>query len=130
MTDQKSLWRMKKDELIGEVNKLQEELVYYKICMIKHTNQRYDEWKEDIENSVITELKEENEKLEEENKKLNEERKKFCKIYCEGVNEQIAVRDEFEEENKKLKEENEHLRFVHKKTVEELDATKDKLINK
>ena len=75
--------------------------------------------------------------LQEENKKLNEARKKFCKIYCEGVNEQIAVRDEFEEENKKLKEENEKLkeendllRFVHKKTVEELDATKDKLINK
>lgn len=35
-----------------------------------------------------------------------------------------------EEENKKLKEENEHLRFVHKKTVEDLDATKDRLINK
>ena len=43
--------------------------------------------------------------LQEENKKLNEARKKFCK-------------------------ENDLLRFVHKKTVEELDATKDKLINK
>jgi len=59
-------------ELKEENEKLQDENNHFKISMIKSTNEKYDEWKEDTENYVIKSLKEENEKLQDENNELNE----------------------------------------------------------
>ena len=61
---------MELNDIKKENEELQKEVDYFKISMIKSTNEKYDEWKEDTENYVITSLKEENKKLKEENKIL------------------------------------------------------------
>jgi len=82
-------------ELKEENEKLQDENNHFKISMIKSTNEKYDEWKEDTENYVIKSLKEEIKKLEEENEIYKEHHKTI-----------------YEKELGVLREENEKLKWI------------------